>query len=344
MSDETDILIATADRLFDDLAKGAANDSARFGGPLAWSDIEASGMGSLLVPESADGFGGSYQDACAVLNRAGAHTLALPIAETMLVRGLLAGAGTNPPPGPASIAVDARGTLAGGAPGGFHYSGALHAVPWGACVEHVLFGAQHGGATRLICLAVADARACHGATNLAGEPRDSLEFEAAPLRNHNANDGGPGVPDLAAAAHGGLTALAALLRVAQIAGALDRVLQQCVEHASTRRQFGRTLSQFQVIQHQLALLAEESAAINCGALAACRAADLGDARVEIAHQVHGAMGCTKEHALQRATRRLWSWRMEFGCERDWALQLGSSVIAATAHGLWPLLTERGDRT
>jgi acyl-CoA dehydrogenase len=60
--------------------------------------------------------------------------------------------------------------------------------------------------------------------------------------------------------------------------------------------------------------------------------------------VHGAIGCTLEHSLQRATRRLWSWRAEFGSERDWALQLGRSVIAAGAESLWPLLTERGDRS
>jgi acyl-CoA dehydrogenase len=155
-------------------------------------------------------------------------------------------------------------------------------------------------------------------------------------------------------------ALAALMRVAQIAGALEWVLQQCVEHAAARQQFGRSLSQFQVIQHALALLAEESSAVSCAARAASRAVDLGDARFEIAaaqlrasqaigtataiaHQVHGAIGCTQEHALQRATRRLWAWRTEFGSERDWAVKLGRSIAAAGARRLWPTLTERGDR-
>jgi acyl-CoA dehydrogenase len=360
MSAETEILIATVDRLFGDLAKNAADSRTQTGALLPWDDIEASGVGSLLVPESAGGFGGKYQDAYAVLARAGWHTLALPIAETLLARALLAGAGIDPPPGPASIAVDVRGEVGGTAAGGFHYTGTLAAVPWGASVGHVLFETQQRGEQRLICVAVSDASERQPAVNLAGEPRDRLEFEAVPLRIHVMGDSRAGMPGFSTAAHGGLIALAALLRVAQIAGALQWVLQQCIEHSSTRQQFGRSLSQFQVIQHQLALLAEETAAVTCSALAACVAADRGDAQLEIAaaklranqaiglatsiaHQVHGAVGITQEHALQRATRRLWSWRAEFGGERDWALTLGRSIVAAGADRLWPIVTARGDR-
>ena len=34
----------------------------------------------------------------------------------------------------------------------------------------------------------------------------------------------------------------------------------------------------------------------------------------IAHQMHGAIGFTQEHQLHYLTRRLWSWRDEFGNE------------------------------
>ena len=49
-----------------------------------------------------------------------------------------------------------------------------------------------------------------------------------------------------------------------------------------RQQFGKALSTFQAIQQQLAVFAEEAAATNMAAAAACRAADRGDAIVEIA--------------------------------------------------------------
>jgi len=60
----------------------------------------------------------------------------------------------------------------------------------------------------------------------------------------------------------------------------------------------------------------------------------------IAHQVHGAIGFTYEHALQFATRRLWSWRAEFGGESEWAAELGRSVAERGADALWPHLTAR----
>jgi acyl-CoA dehydrogenase len=34
--------------------------------------------------------------------------------------------------------------------------------------------------------------------------------------------------------------------------------------------------------------------------------------------VHGAIGFAHEHCLHRLTRRLWSWRDEFGTESRWS--------------------------
>ena len=39
----------------------------------------------------------------------------------------------------------------------------------------------------------------------------------------------------------------------------------------------------------------------------------------IAHQVHGAMGFTREYGLQHRTRRLWTWCDEFDPETVWAI-------------------------
>ena len=57
------------------------------------------------------------------------------------------------------------------------------------------------------------------------------------------------------------------------------------------------------------------------------------------HQVHGAIGFTYEHSLHFATRRLWSWRAEFGSESVWAIELGRRVAARGADNLWNDLTE-----
>jgi alkylation response protein AidB-like acyl-CoA dehydrogenase len=89
-------------------------------------------------------------------------------------------------------------------------------------------------------------------------------------------------------------------------------------------------------------------------LAASAALDGGDAWLEIAaakvlagraahtvsaqaHQVHGAIGVTREYSLSIMTRRLWAWRDEFGAERMWARQLGQRVYASPG-GVWELVT------
>ena len=58
----------------------------------------------------------------------------------------------------------------------------------------------------------------------------------------------------------------------------------------------------------------------------------------IAHQVHGAMGFTREYSLHQSTRRLWAWRDDFGAESVWAMRLGEAAIAGGAGDLWPALT------
>jgi acyl-CoA dehydrogenase len=55
--------------------------------------------------------------------------------------------------------------------------------------------------------------------------------------------------------------------------------------------------------------------------------------------VHGAIGFTKEYALQLSTRRLWSWREEFGSDPEWAARVGSYACANGADGFWEMLTE-----
>ncbi len=144
----------------------------------------------------------------------------------------------------------------------------------------------------------------------------------------------------------------ALARAGQMAGAISAALALSVEYTRQRQQFGKALASFQAIQQQLAVLTEEAAACRAAAAAAARAADRGDAMFEIAcaklraniaagqaasiaHQVHGAIGFTKEYALQKFTRPLWLWRSEYGNDRHWADEIGRLAAARGADGFWP---------
>lgn len=148
----------------------------------------------------------------------------------------------------------------------------------------------------------------------------------------------------------------ALARALLMAGALDRLLDDCVDHAGTRRQFGRPIGDFQAVQQMLAVLAGEAAAAGISARFACarlgrpdfdlavaiakiRCGQAAGTGMRIAHQVHGAIGFTREHHLHRLTNALRAWRDEFGSEQRWAERLGQAALAAD--GLWPFITAIG---
>ena len=158
---------------------------------------------------------------------------------------------------------------------------------------------------------------------------------------------------------GDRTAMIAFLRVCQTAGALDGALALAVEYCSQRVQFGRTLSQFQAVQHSIALLACEAAAVNCAATGAAEALDRGDAAFEIAaaklrtnaaiktgcalaHQVHGAIGFTQEYPLNELTRPMMRWRSEGGNDAYWSARIGQQAIRWGGARLWDELTRRTD--
>ena len=151
----------------------------------------------------------------------------------------------------------------------------------------------------------------------------------------------------------------ALALVALIGGALERCLELSIEHANTRVQFGKPLGKQQAVQQNLAILAEETAAVAVAAQAAAAARDGGDAAFEIAcaklranqaagrgaaiaHQVHGAIGFTQEYPLHRFTRALTYWRSAAGTDAYWANRLGGLASRNGGTGLWIELTRRSD--
>jgi len=327
MSEHRSILRETADALF---ADAAGRDFAQ-----GWARIEKAGFATLLIPEAKGGFGGDFGDLVAVLRLAGFHALPLPVGETIVAARLLADAGIAVPEGILSMAARAVGGIADG-----RFSGVLHRVPWGGDAAYVV--AVIDGQIVLLPAATA---VDHGESP-AGEPRDTLHYDTVAISSA-ATDADP-------------MALGALLRVAQVAGALDRSLALAIEHANQRQQFGKPLAKFQAVQQSLAILAAEAAAVNVAAAAAAAAFDchreagfeVAAAKLRaniaigigaaIAHQVHGAIGFTAEYPLHRVTRRMMGWRSEFGNDRYWAWRLGVRAVRGGGAGLWHEITARSD--
>jgi len=350
MTSELGSLLAdTVTRLFNDLVSKELIESAEKGAwpDKLWRALEEGGLTLPLVPESAGGAGGSWLDAHVVVRASGRHTAPVPLAETIIAGWLLSRAGLEVPLGPLTVAPvheDERLTLARGS-GGATLSGTATRVPWGRHAGHIVTLSDVDGRVTVGLIAAGRAGITED-TNLAREPRDTLVFDNTPV--------------LAAAPVAGVAADAihlygAMARAAQMAGALESCLDQAVRYATERKQFGRPIGSFQAIQHNLAVLAGHVAASGIAAESAFRAAEGGDARFEvsvakvrvgeaagigagIAHQSHGAIGFTYEHSLHFATRRLWSWRAEFGSESAWARKLGDAVVGRGADELWSLLT------
>jgi acyl-CoA dehydrogenase len=347
MSDGSDnIIVDTATRIFRDLCEPAVVNEAEKGTwPRAlWDALEESGLPLAWVPEELGGAGAALADGFAVLRVAGRFAAPVPLAETLMAGWLLARAGIPVPSGPLTIApVHADGRIALAADDTL--AGRARRVPFARNATHLAVLAHRGNEPAVALVATAGLPISR-ATSLAGEPRDDVAFDgAAPL-----------IVRPAAVDQDLLVGFGAAVRLQQIAGALERILEQSVQYALDRVQFGRPIAKFQAVQHNLATLAGEVAAASAAADAAAEAcgvrelalAEIAIGKVRggeaagtgaaIAHQVHGAMGFTYEHSLHHATRRLWAWREEFGNEAVWAARLGRMVAERGADELWPFIT------
>jgi acyl-CoA dehydrogenase len=347
VNDSTDnIIVDTATRIFRDLCEpNTINEAEKGVWPKAlWAVLEESGLPLTWVPEELGGAGAALADGFAVLRVTGRFAAPVPLAETLMAGWLLAQAGISVPSGPLAIApVHADGRITLGPEGTL--SGRARRVPFARNASHIAVLVQRAGEPAVTLVAAAGLPISR-ATSLAGEPRDDVSFDGVT----------PEAAQPVSVDQDRLVAFGAAVRAQQIAGALEKILDQSVQYALDRVQFGRPIAKFQAVQHNLATLAGEVAAASAAADAAAEAcampeiaiSEIAIAKVRcgeaagtgaaIAHQVHGAMGFTYEHSLHHATRRLWSWREEFGNEAVWAARLGRMVAARGADELWPFIT------
>jgi len=337
------LITDTATRLFGEYCTHAAIQQAEAdgGAPAIWQAFAETGFPWISLPEEAGGSGGTLLDALEVLRLVGYYAAPIPAAETGVLGGwLLASAGLELPEGIVTVAPGSLNDTLAIADDGT-VSGSVHMVPWGRHAERLAV-IQNG---KIASLPVAAATVTE-LPSLAGEPRDILTFDA------TAADVAPaptGVDEEALRFRG------ALSRVALMAGAIEKMSQLTVSYTNEREQFGRPVARFQAVQQHLVWASQDAALTRMAADAAGRQADRGDARFEIAsaklvanqaatratkacHQAHGAMGMTQEYELHHSSRRLWTWRAEYGGVREWSSWVGKLATSQGADGLYPLVT------
>ena len=298
------------------------------------------------MPEEAGGSGGDLADACALLQVAGRFAAPVPLAETGMLAGwALASAGLPLPKAPATVGVGHRDDIVQlkGGPGTWRLTARLAMVPWAAESERIVLVTAIDGQPHVVS-AARNALEILPGRNLAGEPRDTVTCHDLAIADDTVATAPAGVTPAALAVRG------ALGRAALMAGALERVLELSVTYTGQREQFGRPISRFQAVQQHLVRVAEEAVSARMAVATAAQNADpepdafdVAAAKVvtseaattasRAAHQAHGAIGMTKEYELGQLTRRLWSWRQEFGSDKHWSQELTRQMGDADA--MWP---------
>jgi acyl-CoA dehydrogenase len=304
-----------------------------------WRNLEDTGLARLT--STPDAGAGPHELAIALYGVA-RHAGAVPLAETDALAGWLGQRiGIELPSGPLTVAVvDADSD-------GGRVTGTAHAVPWARACAAALLAVTTPAGLRVGVIGVTPGELQED-HNLAGEPRDSIVFDV-PVAQLNDVDPALGVE---------LVRRGAWSRCVQTIGVLDAAAALSVQHARQRVQFGRPLSAFQSVQQSLAGMAGEIERARAAAeLAVAAAAEHGfdsphtDYAVavgkvavgravgpvtSVAHQLHGAIGVTREHPLWLFTLRAQSWTGDYGTTAHFAQRLGRLVLGA--EDPWELVT------
>jgi acyl-CoA dehydrogenase len=284
-----------------------ATPSAGFDARL-WSMLVEAEVPRLLRPESQGGAGEAWRDAAAVLQAAGAHAAAVPLADTLIAHALLAQAGLDADARPVRLSI--------AAPDGRPDPADAVVLP---------------DAHRLVLDAWGDCAVGTGHAAGGGAPKVFEFADSAAVRARLALAG-------AAMLTGALrTAIGLGVEYAGLRKAFGRPIGQfqAVQHPLAVAAEDVAASR--------AALDWAAAGVEAGdgevaaAVAKARAAEAAGRVAAIVHQVHGAIGFTAEHALHRSSGVLWHWRDRWGDEHDWHALLGARALAAGPEGLFDLL-------
>ncbi|WP_333827556.1 acyl-CoA dehydrogenase family protein [Pararhodobacter sp.] len=326
-----------AERLFVDLA-------ARPGvaGLLAdWSAIDATELDRLLLPEDDGGAGDAFEDACAIMAVFGRRGPNVPLLETMVANWLLAHSGLPVERGPKALLVASDIGPIRLEGDHFMLPSEPVAVTWMPMTTTAVVLAEDETGALQVAMVARPQDGADGQT-LADEPARWLSGRALRLS-------GPAQPLQQPRALA--LALPVLLQASAMTGAIEAAIAMTLDHANLRKQFGRPIAAFQAVQHMAARMACAGAvaaasveqaknslltpqALWFAAVSKSATSEAAGTVAADAHQIHGAIGFTREYNLHRHTRRLWAWRERYGNEEYWNSHLGGALLKSADTSLW----------
>ncbi|MFA1545295.1 acyl-CoA dehydrogenase [Actinomadura chokoriensis] len=314
--------------------------------PAFWTEFAGLGLLGLHLPEEHGGGGAGLQELVVVAEELGRAAAPGPMLPTMIASAVIAAAGNDEQrarllPGlasgatPAALGVDGSLTLRGGAA-----TGDAGVVLGGGLAELLVLPAGDD-----MIVVRADAAAVEVPENLdPGRRSARVRLDGA------AADVLPGARALA-------TAIARTIVSAEAVGGSLECVENAVEYAKVRQQFGRPIATFQAVKHHCAnmLVAAElgTAAVWDAARAASGPADQFELAAAVAAalalpgftsntglniQVHGGIGFTWEHDAHLLMRRAATLEAVFdphSAERDVTRLKAAGVVRETTLDLPP---------
>jgi acyl-CoA dehydrogenase len=272
-----------------------------------WCALTDAELHLIGLPASSGGAGGSLTDLVATVFECARAGAAVPLAENHIAQHLRVGAGLDVAPG---ISICATATSQN------QTSLFLEGLTWALQSDELI--------VLDVNATTPTARAAHSWNNngsnsldLAGQPAQDVEI----LQSH-LNDSP--VLSVDREQHNNITKL---VRAAQISGAIRGCYDLSQKFAAERHQFGVRIDSFPAVQLHLIQLAQAAAITRVSVFRAAAAVEEGRAArgattytmsicdrfareaIRCAHQLHGAIGVTREYHLASLTRRLHWWRL-----------------------------------
>ncbi|KPQ07102.1 MAG: putative acyl-CoA dehydrogenase [Rhodobacteraceae bacterium HLUCCA12] len=323
-----------------------------------WQAVAGLGMAGLPFAEAQGGAGLGVADMVCALIEGGRFGADLPMLSSALLPALcLRHAGADALPGD-TVAALVAGRVTLGA--------AIDDAPLAPlCVRAAAGGVRLTG-RKVACLG-ADMAAAHlvvGDAAVFLVPADVPGLTSAPCTLVDGRAAGElqfddvVLPDRARIGDADLAALlrdaGSLALAADALGAMERINAMTLEHLKTRRQFGRPIGNFQVLQHRMVDMVHETehlkslvqlAAAECdtgrgddGAKRRARAVSRLRRHIATrirpaaasAIQLHGGIGMTEDYVLGALVKRVLVANMLFGTADDHAARLRRFLAAETA--------------
>lgn len=340
----------------------ARSDAAGTAAAELWAEICSLGWPLTILPDDVGGVGAELADLAAIVEGAGRHALALPLAGACAVVPLLLLAADDRQKMAAVVARMAENewrvapilpeavedlALTGSASSGYVLHGkvrCVHALPDTTHLLAVLDDPQDGPVLLLLPV---------GAPGLQLSSKHALDgrltldvfFESMQLGSDAILAAGEQV----ATAVDKAVQAGTMLTCVEMMASLGRILEQTVGYLGERTQFGETLSSFQALRHRVAdgyarylnaralvegifdslSLSEPSRNARDVSMAKFLASGVGRDLVHDAIQLHGGMGMTEELAISKLNKRVLMAGFEFGDRDHHLARLDGTCATAT---------------